>query len=151
MKPPYENRNEKFRGILRTTGFILLTIGVLFFAVGVIDFFAAFAGPGMPTKFWCLFVGIPLIAFGLMCLKAGFLRTITGYVAGESAPVAKDTIQYVAQGIRPSIRDIASDVQTAKPKRDAATRMQELQKLRENGLIAESEYSAKRAEILKHI
>ncbi|MCC5847365.1 MAG: SHOCT domain-containing protein [Verrucomicrobia bacterium] len=151
MKPPYEERNEKFRNTLRAIGFVLLPIGGVFAAIGLIDFFTAFGGSRMPTKFWCLFVGLPLVAFGVMCLQAGFLRTISGYVAGESAPVAKDTLQYVGEGMRPTIRNIANDLRGTPPEGDVATRMKTLEELRKNELISEAEYADKRAEILKHI
>ena len=153
MQPPYENRNSGIRGTLRIVGFIILPAGLIFAATGFIDFFSAFAfgGHGFPTKFWCAFVGLPLIGLGISCLKAGYLREIGGYVAGESAPVATDTLKYVSEELRPSIQNIAQDIRETSSDENPVNRMENLDQLKKKGLISEAEYLQKRAEILKDI
>jgi hypothetical protein len=87
-----------------------------------------------------------MLAFGTFCFKAGFLRTITGYVAGEAAPVVKDTFEYVAAGLLqhgPNSKALSQS--------DPVTRMQQLDDLKNRGMISESEYFSKREEILKEI
>lgn len=146
MQPPYEYQNSVFRNLFRVGAVIFLPLGAIFAAIGLIDFFGAFSGHGFPTKFWCVFVGFPMLAFGAFCFKAGFLRAITGYVAGEASPVIKDTVEYVADGFLQK---------TSKPgapsQNDPATRMQQLDELKNRGLISEVEYASKRNEILKEI
>ena len=122
---------------------IFLPTGAIFAAIGLIDFFA---GHGFPTKFWCVFIGFPMLALGTFCFNAGFLRRITGYVAGEVAPVVKDTVEYVAD----SLMHTRSSSKATRPD-DLATRMQMLDELKNRGMISESEYSTKRDEILKEI
>ena len=146
MQPPYESQNSTFRSLFRAGAVVFLPTGAIFAAVGLIDFFGAFSGHGFPTKFWCVFVGFPMLAFGTFCFKAGFLRRITGYVAGEAAPVVKDTIEYVSDGFLQR-RTISNTSRESDP----VTRMQKLEQLMNQGLISESEYSSKRAEILKEI
>lgn len=148
MQGSYENQNSGFRNILRVIGFMILPIGVIFAAIGLIDFFAAFGGHGFPTKFWCVFVGFPLVGLGVACLKAGFLRAIGGYVASETAPVAVDTLKYVSHELRPTMRNIATDLHENSTDADPVTRMKYLEALKTSGLISEAEYTQKRTEIL---
>lgn len=102
--------HRETRKVLRVLGLILVAIGGLFMIVGFVDFFGAFGGHGMPTKFWCFFVGAPLLGLGTFCLKLGYLGAVTRYVAGEVAPVGKDTLNYMARGTRGSIEEIAEAV-----------------------------------------
>ena len=150
-QPPYENQNAGIRIALRVIGFIILPAGALFAAIGLIDFFSAFGSFHPPTKFWCAFVGLPLIGLGIACLKAGYLRAIGGYVAGETAPVATDTLKYVSDELRPSIRDLARDIRGTDGDHDPVARMKHLEELKTSGLISGSEYSEKRAKILGEI
>ena len=151
MQPPYEPTNSIIRTIFRVAALILLPLGVIFSAVGILDFFSAFSGHGFPTRFWCVFVGFPMLGLGTFCFKAGFLRTISGYIAGEAAPVAKDTIEYIAQEMRPTIRAINADIHETGDSSDPAERLKQLESLKTEGLISEQEYSDKRAKILNEI
>jgi len=146
MQPPYESENSIFRNLFRAGAMIFLPTGAIFTAIGLIDFFGSFSGHGFPTKFWCVFIGFPMLALGTFCFNAGFLRRITGYVAGEVAPVVKDTVEYVAD----SLMLTGSSSKATRPD-DPATRMQMLDELKNRGMISESEYSTKRDEILKEI
>lgn len=151
MQPRYENRNAGIRTSLRAIGFIALLIGIIFAAVGLIDFFSAFEGSHHPTQFWCVFVGVPLVGLGSACLKAGYLREIGGYVAGESAPIVSDTFKYVSEELRPSIRNIAGDIREATSEENPVERMETLNQLKHKGLVSDTEYLQKRAEILKDV
>lgn len=130
---------------------IFLPIGAVFTAVGFIDFFGAFAGGGFPTKFWCAFVGLPMLAFGTFCFKAGFLRTITGYVAEEAAPAIRDTAACIADGLKPSPHSTADNSHRARHENEPAERMRNLEELKKQGMISDSEYMSKRQEILEEI
>jgi hypothetical protein len=39
----------------------LFLVGLTFIIIGFIDFFASIANFNDPSKFWCLFVGLPLV------------------------------------------------------------------------------------------
>jgi hypothetical protein len=88
----------------------LAASGGIFMIVGFVDFFSAFGGSNQPSKFWCFFVGMPLLFFGLVMLKFGYMGAVARYMAGEAAPVMKDTFNYMARGTREGVRDIASAV-----------------------------------------
>jgi hypothetical protein len=46
---------------------------------------------------------------GALC-KFAFLGAVSRYVAGETAPVAKDTFNYLADGTKDGVRDIAGAI-----------------------------------------
>lgn len=142
------------RSLLRGLGLLMVVTGGLFALVGFVDFFAGFGAHRAPTKFWCLFVGMPLVGVGVSLLKMGYLGAVTRYVAAETVPVARDSAVEVAEGLRPTIRDIAADlrgtdsVAAASPQADPAARLARLEKLRADGLITEREHAEQRARIL---
>lgn len=102
--------HSQARGALRTIGPLLIAVGGVFMAVGLISFFSAFGSFAPPKYFWCCFVGIPLLGVGLMITKFAYMGAMMRYVAGESAPVAKDTINYVASGTREAVRGVAGAI-----------------------------------------
>jgi len=95
------------RSLLRVVGPVLIAIGALFLLVAMIDFFSSFGTFGAPTKFWMAFVGMPLIAAGGWMTKFGYLGVAAGYVAGEVAPVLKDTVTYLADGTEEATTTVA--------------------------------------------
>lgn len=101
---------NQHRASLRLLGGILVTVGAIFTMVGGFSFFSAFGGGGRPDQFWCMFVGVPMLGFGATLLKLGYMGTIARYVAGEAAPVAADTLNYVVDESRGSVRRMAAAV-----------------------------------------
>ncbi|MBN1124982.1 MAG: zinc ribbon domain-containing protein [Sedimentisphaerales bacterium] len=99
-------QHSAIRAILRTIGPIVLIMGILFTIVGVASSFLSF-GSGIPRLFWCAFVGLPLIGIGSMMIKLGYMGRISRYMADEMAPVAKDTINYMAEGTRQGVKTTA--------------------------------------------
>jgi len=100
-------KHREIRDRLRVIGPVLIVVGGLFAAVGVIDFFMAFGGAGQPRLFWCVFVGMPILFLGLAATMYGFMGAVARYQAGEIAPVAKDTLNYVAEGAEDGVRTVA--------------------------------------------
>lgn len=100
----------KVRGVLRKLGPAILLLGLAFMAVGLISFFSAMTSFGPPKYFWCMFVGMPLMFVGLVLTKVAYLGAVSRYMAAESAPVGKDTINYMVDGTKESIRDAAAAV-----------------------------------------
>jgi len=102
--------HNKVRDLLRVAGPVVLGLGVLFMLIGFVSFVSAFNSTGHPRYFWCMFVGMPLLFFGTVMTKIGYLGAVARYMAGESAPVAKDTFNYMADGTKEGVRDIASAI-----------------------------------------
>jgi zinc-ribbon domain len=94
------------RGFLRVAGPLFLVCGLIFIIVGTANFFMAFGDSGPPRLFWCNFVGVPLAFVGGVMSSYGFMGAVLRYQAAEAAPVGKDTINYVASGVKPAIKDV---------------------------------------------
>ena len=140
---------------MRGAGLVLTVIGGVFILVGGIDFFSAFGTFHSPTLFWCFFVGMPLAALGGNLLRLGYLGAVSRYVAEETVPVARDSVVEMAEGLRPTIRDIASDLRSTgrdgSGAADPAVRLARVDKLRADGLISETEHADQRARILREL
>lgn len=154
------------RTSLRATGLLLTTVGGIFTIVGVADFFRSFAstasGVGsMPTKFWCAFVGLPLLGIGIAILKAGYLGTMTRYVAGETAPVARDAMGAVLDGSSDTIEGVSRSIargmregSTPQPNLDKGTireRIAKLEALHREGIIDDEDFEEQKDRILDEI
>jgi len=106
---------------LRLVGGVFAAVGGVLTAIGLVSFFGAFGGGGMPQYFWCAFLGLPLLGIGVALLKLGYLGSVTRYVAGEAAPVATDTLKFMLDESKDSIRDVASAVSTGLFKQGAVS------------------------------
>ncbi len=104
-----QNHDDK-RAALRFIGPVMLIVGVIFTAIGMVSFFASMGSHSGPSYFWCAFIGLPLMAFGSMISKFGYLGSISRYVAGETAPVGKDVVNYMATETKGAIREISAAV-----------------------------------------
>jgi hypothetical protein len=103
-------RHRDMRSILRVIGPLIALVGLGFTIVGVASFFSAFGGGGRPDKFWCAFIGLPLLSVGIGICKFAYLGAIGRFVAGEAAPVAKDTFNYLAHGTKAGVKEVAQAV-----------------------------------------
>lgn len=108
----FSEQKRPYRDLARIVGPSLVVVGGLFSVIGLISFFSAFYSPmsGMPQYFWCVFIGFPLIAFGAGVTKFAYLGSIARYIASETAPVQRDTFNFVAHGIRPGVKDLAEAI-----------------------------------------
>ena len=94
------------RGVLRIGGPLVAGIGLLFMIVGFGSFFASFGSFEPPRYFWCAFVGMPLLFIGTAMCMYGYLGSFYRFVAGESAPVAKDVVNYMGENIQPGVKAV---------------------------------------------
>jgi RNA polymerase subunit RPABC4/transcription elongation factor Spt4 len=98
------------RDVLRIVGPIVTLVGLGFIVVGVTSFFVSFGSFGPPRYFWCAFVGMPLLFVGLVLSSCGYMGKMMRYQAGETAPVVKDTFNYMADGAREGVEMVAGAV-----------------------------------------
>ena len=103
-------RQSRVRTVLRRGGVLLVAAGLLFMIVGVVNFFMAFGGSGPPRLFWCVFAGMPLLFIGTAMCMFGFIGAAQRYLFGETAPVAKDAVNYLGANTQPGVRAVASAV-----------------------------------------
>lgn len=157
MKPnPIKSKHhDKARNFFRVAGPVVLVIGGLFMLVGLGSFFSAFGSHGGPPKyFWCAFIGMPLLVVGITLCKLGYAGAALRYLAGESAPVAADTVNYTAEATKPGMKTVASALREGWEEGGAAssetveTRLKRLDGLRREGLVTEQEYAEQRQRIL---
>ena len=98
--------HEKFRDFCRVFGPALVVAGVVMMVIAGVDFFGSFGDfDDKPTLFWLFFLAVPCLGIGSILIKVGFLGAAARYVAGETAPVATDTINYVARGTKESVKE----------------------------------------------
>jgi hypothetical protein len=98
------------RGVLQVVGPLLGCIGLIFTIAGIGSFFASFGTFEPPRYFWCAFVGLPLFAVGVAISQYAFMGRLFRYMAGETAPVAKDTFNFLAEGTQQGVRTMATAV-----------------------------------------
>jgi hypothetical protein len=98
------------RNFLRVGGLAAVALGLVFTIIGIASFFSAFGGSEPPRFFWCAFLGMPLMFVGSVMCGLGFLGAVQRYVAGESAPVAKDVVNYMGENTSPGIKAAAKSV-----------------------------------------
>ena len=100
---PGLSQQSGVRTFLRIGGAVIALVGLGLLIAGMASFFHSFnaepfsddSGPG---NFWMVFAGMPLLAVGGWMLQAGFLGAASRFVAGEAAPVLKDTASYLTDG-----------------------------------------------------
>ena len=92
MNKILDPKNEKTRNKLKIIGPIILGIGIILFIVSFIGTMESL------SYFWLSFIGLPLIAIGSFMTKLGFMKKLNSYVASQTAPVTKDTINYLVDG-----------------------------------------------------
>jgi hypothetical protein len=107
---PSNPKHSELRSMLRLAGPALFAVGLVFAAIGLISFFSAFSSHQPPRLFWCAFIGFPMIAVGVKITKFAYLGEVTRYMANEVSPVGKDVVNYMVDGTKESVRDIAAAV-----------------------------------------
>lgn len=107
--PGYHNQ-DTVRNTLRSIGPFILGAGIILVVIGFISFFSSFGSFGPPRYFWCAFLGMPLIAVGASLSRFGYIGAVGRYVAGEIAPVAKDTVNYMAEESKDAIRHVSEAI-----------------------------------------
>jgi RNA polymerase subunit RPABC4/transcription elongation factor Spt4 len=102
--------HNSLRNTLRVVGPVIAVTGLVLMIVGFVSFFMAFGGSEPPRLFWCAFLGIPLLGVGGMLTSYGYMGRVMRYMAGETAPVGKDTFNYLAEGTREGVQAMAGAV-----------------------------------------
>ncbi len=106
LKRLQTSEQQAARNFLRKIGPVIFVVGLICTIIASINFFMAMGG-GAPRLFWLFFLGMPLMFVGGVMSQYGFLGGVTRYIAGETAPVATDTINYVADETKGSVETVA--------------------------------------------
>ncbi|HJE50976.1 MAG TPA: zinc ribbon domain-containing protein [Tessaracoccus flavescens] len=97
MSNPGLSNQSTVRTGLRAAAVVLLVLGVVLLFVGIPKFMASWDNPmaGGPGDIMLIAAGGFCLVGGLAAAQVGWLREASRYTAGETAPVIKDTIDYV--------------------------------------------------------
>lgn len=104
LEQPAQN---SIRAALRIAGPVIFIAGLLCAIIAGVSFFGSFGSFEMPHYFWLGFVGLPLMFVGGVLCQFGFMGAIFRFVAGESAPVASDTVNYMAGETKRAVETVA--------------------------------------------
>lgn len=84
----------------RIAGPLMILVGAIFSVVGFVDFFQSISTFGGPSKFWCVFIGLPLVSYGVLVCRAAYLKPISDYVAGETYDAVSTLSSAAASGLK---------------------------------------------------
>lgn len=88
-------QNSKLRKKLRVVGIIFVILGAILFAMSIVGM------NSFNEKLSMLgFAAIPCLFIGTNCMIFGFMGAISRYTASESAPIMKDTKNYMEEQTR---------------------------------------------------
>ncbi len=98
--PGYPDQSTK-RMAARVIGVVCMGIALVLFALAVADMLSAFNSDefgAQPTRMWMFFAALPFFLVGGIALNAGFMGAGVKYAAGEVAPTARGTLDYLDVG-----------------------------------------------------
>jgi ribosomal protein L40E len=95
-KKPVLKTYKKASKVLAIIGGILLAIGITAMVVGIVYTF----GFEDAHLFFLIWIGMSLMFVGGCLLMFGLIGLVSRYMAGQTAPVAKDTANYMMDGTR---------------------------------------------------
>ena len=133
------SQHHQTRSVLRIIGPTIFLVGLILTIIGIAGFFSSFnsawdSGPSfgsgfesMPgfdsgsgfghtqrdsgmSRFFLAFIGLPMMGVGAAISKFAFLGSVARYVASEAAPVVKDTTNYMIDGTKGAVSDLAQSV-----------------------------------------
>ena len=104
-----QKKHEQTKRRLKILGTVLTAAGGILFAVGAASFFTAMGGGGIPSLFWCCFVGLPLLGAGISCLRIGYRREVTRYIKNETVPVLNEAAEEMQPAIRAAARAVREE------------------------------------------
>lgn len=106
---PIDNHHARKRHVLRIIGPIIFGLGLVLTAIG---FGTVVLGDPFGHKLLAAlsFVGLPLMFVGAVLSMMGFSGAVARYQAGEYAPVATDTLNYMAEGTQDGVRTVAKAI-----------------------------------------
>jgi hypothetical protein len=152
INPQADEQRQKFRKL----GKLILAVGVVCFGAGLMNFFMAFSSGGKPNFLWLSFIGVPFIFVGVALLKFGYFGAMFRFVAGESMPVAKDSINYLGKNTTEGVGAFSKAAFSAlkdndQPELSVEERLNKLKELLDKGLVSEEDYEKQQGRILKDL
>ena len=107
LKQLQQPQQDAIRTKLRTAGPVIFVIGLICAIIAAVSLFASADSFDGPRYFWLGFIGLPLMFVGGVLSQFGFMGAVTRFMAGETAPVATDTIKYMADETKGAVETVA--------------------------------------------
>jgi hypothetical protein len=97
--------HRRVQSVLCTLGPILIVLALAFIVLGIGGIFLV-----GPVSIVLAFLGMTLMFVGSVMTMFGFIGRVARYEAGEVAPVARDTFNYMAEGTQEGVRAVAGAI-----------------------------------------
>ena len=107
LKRLQEPAQNSIRTLLRIAGPLVFLAGLVCAIIAVISLFASAGSLGGPHYFWLGFIGLPLMFVGVVLCQFGFFGAVARFIAGEVAPVAADSVNYMAEETKGGVETVA--------------------------------------------
>ena len=107
LKQLQQPGQNSIRTALRIAGPVIFLAGLLCAIIAAASLFASAGSFERPHYFWLGFVGLPLMFVGAVLCQFGFMGAVARFIAGESAPVAADTANYLAEETKGAVETVA--------------------------------------------
>jgi len=104
LQQPAQN---SIRTALRITGPVVLLGGLVCVIISAVSVFASAGSFGASRYFWLGFIGLPLMFVGGVLCQFGFFGAVARFIAGESAPIAADTVNCLAEETKGAVEKVA--------------------------------------------
>ena len=101
-----KKKHERTKRKLKIIGAIVAVAGLGLAIMGFADMVVSTSEGEMPTLFWGMIAGLPMLGIGGGICMMGFRKEITRYVKNEAIPIINET----GQEITPAISAMASAV-----------------------------------------
>ncbi len=101
-------KHEKTRSLLVKFGIGFMLLAFILGAIAIGGMIFSISNGGFPVTFFLLFLALPCFFVGSVCLMFGLMGKVARYHAGEVAPVAKDTINYMGRETQPGVKAFAT-------------------------------------------
>jgi hypothetical protein len=88
--------------LARIAGPLLIFIGGIFLLVGLVSFFRAFGTHELPTNFWCAFIGLPMLGFGVTVTKFAYLNKISNFLENETHDAVGNIVKNIGSNLNVS-------------------------------------------------
>jgi hypothetical protein len=107
LKRLQQPKQSSIRKGLRIAGPIIFLVGLICTIIAFASLLLSAGSFDGPHYFWLGFIGLPLMFVGGVLCQFGFLGAVARFVAGESAPVAADTVNYMAEETKGAVETVA--------------------------------------------
>lgn len=107
LKRLQQPKQNSIRTMLRIAGPVVFLTGVVCVIIAAVSLFASAGSFDGPHYFWLGFIGLPLMFVGSVLSMYGFMGAVARFAAGEVAPVAADSVNYVAEETKGAVETVA--------------------------------------------